>query len=101
MPRQSHLTAFLLVVCLAFSTVTAFAADALTGKVSDAQGKAIAGAIVTVQTGDRSPLASTTSDAQGAFSFATLPAGNYLVVVTHGAFAEARMPVTVAASDVC
>ena len=87
----------LVLIALAIFSATsmAYAADALTGTVKDAQGKAVADASVTVLTGDRTSVASTTTDAQGKFTVATLANGSYLVLVRKGAFAEARVAVTI------
>jgi hemoglobin/transferrin/lactoferrin receptor protein len=87
-----------LLILLVFSLSTvAFAADTLTGTVKDAQGKAVAGASVSILTGDRAAVAAATTDAQGKFSVPGLAAGSYLVVVKQGAFSEARVAATVTA----
>ena len=87
----------LLVSLAMIAAVAAAAADALTGVVKDAQGKVVAGASVSVLTGDRTSVASATTDAQGRFAIATLANGSYLVIVRKGAFAEGRVAATVAA----
>ena len=71
-------------------------AGTLNGSVTDTQGKVVVDASVAVLTGDRAPVASTTTDGAGRFVIANLPAGSYLVVVTKGAFEEKRAAVSVA-----
>lgn len=96
MNLRSLLAVWLLLLLVAVPGA-ARAADALTGTVKDAQGKAVVDASVSVLTGDRTSVASAKTDAQGAFSIARLANGSYLLVVRKGAFAEARVAVTITA----
>src|SRR5262245_46765134 len=85
-----------LAIALILAT-TAFAADpALTGRVLDPQGKAVAGARLRLQSGD-STVASTTSDAQGQYRIATAIPGSYRLSVEAPGFQTARESVTLPA----
>ena len=87
----------LIAVLLAASATVS--AGPLRGSVTDTQGKVVVGASVSVLTGDRAPVASTTTDGDGRFVIADLPTGSYLVVVTKGAFEEKRAAVSVVAGN--
>ena len=86
--------ASVLLMLLAFAG-TAAAADGIGGVVRDGQQRVVADATVTVQTSARAVVATTTTGADGRFTLANVPDGTYLVVVTKGAFAEARAAVAV------
>ena len=68
---------------------------AIEGTVADAGGGALPGVVVTA-TGTEGPRESVT-DATGAFVFAALPAGDYVVAAALPGFATAEIPVTVQA----
>ncbi|MEP7118172.1 MAG: TonB-dependent receptor, partial [Acidobacteriota bacterium] len=90
----------LLFVCAAWFTPPALseaAGDAISGTVRDAQGRVVADATITVLTGSRAAVATTSTNQEGHFAVSSAADGAYLVVVTKGAFAEARAAVTVAA----
>ena len=84
-----------LVALLMSITAIAHAAGAITGLVRDPQGGIVAGATVSVLTSGRATVATATTGADGRFAVAETPPGTYLVVVHKGAFAEARVAVTV------
>jgi hypothetical protein len=75
----------------------AFAAEpALTGRVFDPQGKAVAGARLRLQSGDAT-VASTTSDAQGQYRIAAAIPGAYCLAIQAAGFQPARENVTLPA----
>ena len=98
-----------LVASFLLATLAVLGAEdgSITGVVRDEQGAPIAGAQVTA-TGENSPTPlSTTSDAQGTFHLASLPAGDYRLQTAHDGFvtglsavisvaagAQVAMPVT-------
>lgn len=88
--------ALMLALVLTSVATAAYAADAVVGTVKDSQGAVVNDATVSVMTGDRATVATTSTDAAGKFSLATLPDGSYLLVVRKGAFAESRVPILVA-----
>lgn len=72
------------------TTTQSFALEAapsypVSGTVLDEEGEAVAGATVTIAS---TPLASVVTDASGAFSFASVPAGDYQVIVDAGGCLE-------------
>jgi outer membrane receptor protein involved in Fe transport len=90
--RRSVALALLLILCPA-----AMAADlpehtraAVAGVVRDTSGGVISGADVTLLNAQQVPQQATRTDAQGRFSFASVPRGNYLLVVRGRGFAEER-----------
>jgi vitamin B12 transporter len=62
------------------------AAGSLSGRVSDSQGAAVAGATVTLHARATNVRATTMTDAQGAYRFDRLPEGDYLVEATYAGF---------------
>jgi hypothetical protein len=91
---------FGLAVCL-FSAASAAAQllyGGLVGSVIDAQGAVVPGARVTIVNSETNFTRETTTDAQGAYSFANIQAGPYVVRVTLQGFREsvrAGVPVSV------
>ena len=94
----------LLTLGLAIFAAAAIPAEAqllyggLVGNVVDAQGAVVPGASVTIVNTDTNLTRETTTDAQGAYSFANIQAGPYDVKVVLTGFKEAvrsRVPVTV------
>jgi hypothetical protein len=79
-------------------TVPLLADSSLNGTITDAQGRVVVDASVSVLTSDRTTVASATTNAEGRFVIAGLPAGSYLIVVRKGAFEERRAAVSIAAS---
>jgi hypothetical protein len=74
------------------------AADMLvTGKVFDASGTPIIGAMVDVQSANGTVLKMTESDTDGAFTVTGLGAGNYRFVISHPAFVTKEAPVSIGA----
>jgi len=74
---------------------TAYAEGGLTGLVTDAQGKVVSDATVSVMTGDRTLVVSARTDTLGAFTVPPIPAGSYLVEVHKGPFADGRAAVRI------
>jgi hemoglobin/transferrin/lactoferrin receptor protein len=74
-----------------------FAEEAVTvsGVVQDGSGAVIADAAVSLLNGQRITIANTRTDAQGRFTFAEVPSGSYLLMVTSRGFADRRMAVNV------
>ena len=64
------------VACLSSSS-PAWAQASITGMVNDELGGAIAGATITVRSAAGAVTQTTTTDAGGAFSIASLPSGRY------------------------
>ena len=60
----------------------------LTGSVTDAEGRTLQGAQVTVDPGAESAV----SDAQGLFTLAALPNGEYTVTIKYKGFIRGRGP---------
>lgn len=94
---KTRIAWLLLAAVLLSLSATTYASAGLTGTVTDAQGKAVAGASVSVLTSDRTSVASATTDAGGKFTIPALANGSYLVIVIKGAFAESRTAVTIVA----
>ena len=67
----------------------------LTGSVTDAEGRTLQGAQVTVDPGDLSAV----SDAQGLFTFAALPNGVYTVTIKYKGFTTSTQTVTLSAGQ--
>ena len=86
--------AVILLMLLALAGAAA-AADGIGGVVRDGQQRVVADATVTVLTSARAVVATTTTGADGRFTVADVPDGRYLVVITKGAFAQARAAVAV------
>lgn len=72
------------------------ATGSLQGRVADADGKPIAGAVVEAQAGD--VTRSATTDANGAYTITGVPVGTVRVVTNAKGYDEARSDVTVTAS---
>ena len=91
--RQVWFTMFL---CFAGLTAgeDAFAGD-LTGTAKDKSGGALVAAKVLVLTAQRAVVATTTTDQNGKFNVAGLPAGEYLIVVQYPSLAERQRAVNV------
>jgi hypothetical protein len=91
----------LAVASLLFAIVwCACAADLLlSGTVVDPSGSAIAGAIVQVQSANRTVLKTTKSDTNGSFTISGLSAGDYRLVVSHAEFETKEVPVTVGTTE--
>ena len=69
---------YALVVCI-LSAANAETGASLTGSVKDPQGRAVAGAALTLVSRTGSAGSATTSDSAGGYRFQGLPAGDYLV----------------------
>ena len=63
----------------------------LTGAVTDAQGRSLQGAKVTAEPGDITAL----TDEQGNYTFPSLPAGSYRILVDYDGFAEFKQEANV------
>jgi tetratricopeptide (TPR) repeat protein len=90
----------ILVVCFLVASLAAVGAQtgnlggSLAGVVRDEQGAAIAGAEITVASATSQARFTTTSDAQGAYHFVSLPTGEYRLEITRDGFA-ASQPISV------
>ena len=89
------LIAATLAVLIPASPVSGQPAGTIEGTVADAAGGALPGVVVTA-TGAEGPRESVT-DATGAFVFAALPAGDYVVAAALPGFAATELPVAVQA----
>jgi hypothetical protein len=67
----------------------------LTGSVTDAEGRTLQGAQVTVDPGDESAI----SDAQGLFTLTALPSGKYTVTIKYKGFTTWTQTVTLSAGQ--
>src|SRR5258708_32127093 len=67
----------------------------LTGSVTDAEGRTLQGAQVTVDPGDESAV----SDAQGLFTLTALPRGEYTVTIKYKGFTTWTQTVTLSAGQ--
>ena len=97
--RRMRLFKLALLVLVAFFGALAYAQDAgsrINGTVTDAQGKAIGHALVSVKGGGVSKT--TRADASGSYAFDGLPAGTYLVVAEASGFSSASRDKVVLAS---
>ena len=80
--------------CVAMFATSSLSAQAprtsLTGAVTDAQGRSLQGAQITIEPGEATAL----TDAQGVYTFPSLPAGTYTVNVSYQSFAPFSHQVT-------
>lgn len=65
------------------------------GVVHDPRHRPLANAHVTLQATSSSFIQTTTTDRDGAFTFLSVPLGDYVITVTRAGFAPARQPITV------
>lgn len=70
----------------------------LTGTVTDVTGAVIPGANITATPAQSATVATATTGAEGAFQFAALPAGDYLITATAPGFASSQALVTVSST---
>jgi len=90
------------IVSLLFATIwsawSASSADILvSGTVVDDSGTAIVGAMVEVQSANRTLLKTTESDTNGSFTITGLAAGNYRFIVSHAAFETKEVAISIEA----
>ena len=71
----------------------------ITGRVSDTQGRALVGVVVTVESPALQGVESSTTASNGDYIFKFLPPGPYTVSFRHPGFAAARQTRTVGASE--
>ena len=83
---------------LLFAAQFAYAAVSVRGVVRDPSGAPVKDADVSIATAERSVVASTKTDAQGAFVIDVPAPGVYLVSVNASGFADTRLSVTIAES---
>ena len=81
-----------LVVAFAPSLAQTTGAGALTGRVMDASGNAVANATVTVTSIDHGPKRSTTTGADGTYRIDGLPPGNYRLQIAAVGFKTLEIP---------
>ena len=94
-PQRALLLAAL--VCLCASTVLAqqtVTSATLGGRVEDSAGAAVPGALVSVNNLDTNQTRTATSDADGRYRFAYLPAGPYELTAEHAGFDPLRQRLT-------
>lgn len=84
---------------LIFATTAAAQTLSIGGTIRDQSGAFIAGAVVRLVTSQRSPVADTTSDADGNFRFDGIRRGSYILVVSATGFANSERTVTSNTSD--
>ena len=91
--RQRAVALLLLLLCLIAprDAVAQAGTGTLTGRIVDAQGASIPGALVTVTEEATGAVRTTTSDVEGGFRLSGLPAGRYTVEVTLGGFAPLKV----------
>jgi iron complex outermembrane receptor protein len=89
--------AFVAAVTLLLSTTAVWAQSSLSGRVVDPQGSAVVGADVFVISAG-APARGTRSSGDGSFTFGSLPAGTYELLVVAPGFADDTQPVTVGAT---
>jgi hypothetical protein len=95
------MTARLLALAALLFASAAFseAADSLlSGTILDASGAPVADATVQVQTPNGGQMATTHSDAAGAFTLSALPPGDYRLLVSRAGFETKEIPVTLTAA---
>lgn len=68
------------------------------GTVTDSGSAPLSAVQVRIYVSAASPIATTTTDSNGEYGFAAIPAGNYTLEFTKGGFTTQTLPVTVAAS---
>jgi TonB dependent receptor-like, beta-barrel/Carboxypeptidase regulatory-like domain/TonB-dependent Receptor Plug Domain len=84
---------FLLILLSATADATIF--GTVRGRVLDAQGKALAGATLTLEASQSSAQRTTTTDGQGAFAFVAVPVGGYVLRAEAPGLQTATRTVTV------
>jgi outer membrane receptor protein involved in Fe transport len=85
----------LLGLLVALGLASSPAGPALSGRVEDRTGGALASASVSLLSPQHSPVAATVADAEGRFRFDSLPPGSYVLVAEARGFAAARTAVVV------
>jgi Carboxypeptidase regulatory-like domain len=89
----------LLILFLGLTVVSAQEGITISGVVIDANGSAVAGAIVTIRKPTNDQIQRTTTDTQGQYRFSNLTAGPYIVEVTADKFQFVSKEVIVNAGD--
>jgi hypothetical protein len=84
-----------LILSLCASTALATVFGTVRGIVHDPQHRPIAGATVVLKAADSDFSKTTTSDAQGEFTFDAVPAGSYSITVSSSGFATQEEPFTI------
>src|SRR5258708_4872591 len=82
-------------ICWVTTAASAAALSSVKGVVHDSQHRPVPGAAVTVQGRQADWAQIATTDAEGAFPFGAVPAGDYTVTVVLQGFATAAQPLTV------
>ncbi|HJU56307.1 MAG TPA: carboxypeptidase regulatory-like domain-containing protein [Pyrinomonadaceae bacterium] len=98
-PRTTLLRALLLAALISSFASSVLAQQTVTsatlgGRVEDSAGAAVSGALVTVTNLDTNQTQTATSDAEGRYRFAYLPAGPYELAVEHAGFEPLREKLT-------
>ena len=102
--NSSSATPFLLAVLLALLSIPAVSwgqspTGTITGHVSDSQGKAVAGATITVESPNLQQAQKTTSASNGGYIFKLLPPGTYVATFQSSGFAPVKKTFSVAAAE--
>ncbi|MGB9430854.1 MAG: TonB-dependent receptor [Candidatus Acidiferrum sp.] len=90
---------FLVVVAVATSSLLASDFGNIHGVVHDPQHRPVADATVKIKSASSDWTASTQTDANGLFTLAAVPVGDYFISVTKTGFVDERQPVTVVADS--
>jgi hypothetical protein len=88
--KSNRGSSLLVVLCFLLTAATALAQTTIStieGTIKDAQGSVISGANVVVKSQSLGIERTATSDANGFYRVAALPAGNYTLTITHTGFA--------------
>src|SRR6185295_15190427 len=89
--NRSLIAPIILLALLAIPLLAVYAAGgAIEGKITDPKGAAVSGANVTVTDELNNQVATALSDAKGQYKIASLPPGNYTVVISATGFSDAR-----------
>lgn len=90
--QKSFAAGLIALLLLCSFPLQTFAGDssAISGVIKDASGAVVADANVSLLTAQHTTVASTKTDAQGRFSFADIPNGNYLLLASAVGFADKR-----------
>ena len=93
--RRSSLAAVFMMTLAVASALSQNGRGTLTGTVTDAAGRTLQGAQITVEPGD----VRATSDAQGLFTLTALPIGDYSITVSYAGFETLNQRATLSAGQ--
>ncbi len=81
-------SAFVLTLALSLSAVAQVATTSLRGLVKDPSGAVVSGALITLTNGANGQVFHATSDAQGGYTFVSLPPARYTITVKASGFGD-------------